>query len=250
MMNYIKSVLPWLIGIFFLIIFFPLSFVIWLVVYPFDKKRKVIHWLLVWQSTLLTYIMPVWSIRIEGREKAKRNSTYIIISNHQSILDILLINCLRYRFKWVSKIENTKVPFLGWYLRMADYLIVDRNNDESKAGMLARAYMFLKEGTSVMFFPEGTRSVDGNMGFFKHGAFQLALETKVPVLPVVVHGTGGILPKKSIVFRGKSRLFIRVLEPVHPSSFGTDDPDELAMKFRELITSELSKMRTGNGTKS
>jgi len=187
--------------------------------------------------------MPVWKVHIEGREKADKYSTYVVISNHQSILDIIIINSLRYRYKWVSKIENSRVPFLGWYLRMADYLIVDRNNDESKAVLIAEAYNSLKKGISVMIFPEGTRSMNGQPGFFKRGAFQLAIEANVPILPLVVHGTGGIFPKHSLIFRGKNNIFLKVLDPVRPESFGTDNPDKLALKFSELISSELSGLR-------
>ncbi len=84
------------------------------------------------QSRILVWVLPIWKVRIEGREKALKGTPCVIISNHQSILDILLVNSLRYPFKWISKIENMKVPVLGWYLRMADYIVVDRGNSESK----------------------------------------------------------------------------------------------------------------------
>ena len=89
-----------------------------------------------YQSLILSFLIPIWKIQIEGREKAVKGITYVIISNHQSILDILLINCLRYKFKWISKIENLNVPVIGWYLKMADYIIVDRGNDDSKTECL------------------------------------------------------------------------------------------------------------------
>src|SRR5660397_232461 len=108
-MNVLKSIIVWLVGIAYVIFFFPLTFLIW----------------------LLVLLLPIWKIRIEGREKGLKETSFVIISNHQSILDILLINCLRYRFKWISKIENVRVPFLGWYLRMANYITVDRGNEES-----------------------------------------------------------------------------------------------------------------------
>ncbi len=241
--NIFRSIIAWIIGIFFLVVFFPVTFLVWLIVFPFDSNRRIIHYLLVWQSTILTYLMPVWKVQTEGKEKADSSATYVIISNHQSIIDILVINCLRYRYKWVSKIENTKLPFLGWYLRMAGYLVVDRSNDESKAELIANAYCTLKKGISVMFFPEGTRSLNGQPGFFKRGAFQLAIEAKVPILPIVVDGTGGLLPKNSLIFMGRNKIYLKVLAPVLPGSFGTDNPDTLALKFHELISTELSNLR-------
>ena len=111
-----------------MVILFPLTFITWLLVLPFDKERSITHWLLVYQGLILSRLIPIWKIDIEGREKAVRGTTYVIISNHQSILDILLLNCLRYKFKWISKIENIKVPVLGLYLRMAGYITVNRDN--------------------------------------------------------------------------------------------------------------------------
>jgi 1-acyl-sn-glycerol-3-phosphate acyltransferase len=246
---YIKSAFAWFIGVSSLVLFFPLTFLVWLIALPFDRERKIIHYMLVCQSKMVNFLIPVWKVNIKGIKNFEKNSTYIIISNHQSLLDILIINSLCYSFKWVSKAENIRVPILGWYLWMADYLVVDRNNEESKAELLARAYRFLKKGISVMIFPEGTRYPD-LPGYFKRGAFSLAIEAKVPVLPIVIDGTGSILPKKSLIIRKKRTINLHVLDPVPPEAFGTDDPDMLALKFRELITSELSKIRIQDGTQS
>jgi 1-acyl-sn-glycerol-3-phosphate acyltransferase len=213
---------------------------------PFDRKRRATHAMLILQGMFLAYAVPVWSIRIEGRRKARKDDTYVIICNHQSILDILLINCLRYRFKWISKIENSRVPFVGLYLKMADYITVNRGDSESKEKMLAEAYSCLKEGTSVMIFPEGTRSPDGNISFFRRGAFQLALSARVPVLPVLIDGTCNVLPKHGLIFGGFHSITIRVLDPVSPEAFGTDNCDELAAKFQSLMTNALSQLRKEN----
>lgn len=248
-MDIVKSVVIWITGILFMLVFFPLTFIIWLVALPFDRDRSLTHWMLVYQGWLLCMILPAWKISIEGREKARRGSTYVIISNHQSILDILLINCLRYRFKWISKIENMKVPVLGWYLLMADYITIDRGNSESKEKMLGKSYSFLKKGTSIMLFPEGTRSVDGNPGFFKRGAFQLAINTGTPILPVLIDGTGGVLPKHGLIFNTGHKISIRVLDPVYPNSFNTDNPDILALNFSNFMTEALEKMRKEKSTK-
>ena len=94
----VKSLMVWLTGICFMVVLFPLTLVIWLIVLPFDRNRYVTHWVLVHQAIIMSAIIPIWKIRIEGREKAVRGSTYVIIANHQSLLDILLINSLRYRF--------------------------------------------------------------------------------------------------------------------------------------------------------
>jgi 1-acyl-sn-glycerol-3-phosphate acyltransferase len=245
-MDIIKSALGWIIGISYMIVLFPLTFILWLLALPFDRERVFTHWLLVYQSLIFTRLMPIWKVSVEGRKKAKSNTTYVVIANHQSILDILLLNCLRYKFKWISKIENVKVPLLGWYLKMADYITVDRGDDESKAEMLERSYKCLNRGISLMIFPEGTRSHDREIGFFKRGAFQLAIQANVPLLPVIIDGTGGILPKHGIIFRGGNKIKIKVLDPVLPETFGSDNPDLLAQKIQSLMTEGLKLLRAEN----
>ena len=137
-----------------------------------------------------------------------------------------------------------KVPVLGWYLRMADYITVDRGDKDSKEKMMGEAYQCLKKGISIMIFPEGTRSTDREIGYFKRGAFQLAISAQVPVLPVLIDGTGGILPKHGLIFGGFHKITIRVFDPVMPESFGTDNCDELALKFRNMMTDALKELRS------
>ncbi len=248
-MDILKSILVWLIGITFIIVFFPVTLIVWLIVLPFDRNRVIVHWMLIFQSCLISHIVPIWRLKTEGREKVQKGTTYVIISNHQSILDILLINCLRYRFRWISKIENIKVPFLGWYLKMADYITVDRGNKESKDKMIEEALDCLKRNISIMLFPEGTRSPDRQISFFKRGAFQLAILAEKPILPVIIDGSGGVLPKHGLIFGGFHKITIRVLDPVTPDRFGTDDWDALAMKFQEMMKEELRKLREENCSK-
>jgi 1-acyl-sn-glycerol-3-phosphate acyltransferase len=245
LMNILKSLIVWFIGVCFIIVSFPLTLIVWLLTLPFDRDKKLVHLFLTYASFILSYLIPIWSIHIEGREKAEKGTTYVIISNHQSILDILLLNCLRYKFKWISKIENLNVPVIGWYLRMADYIIVDRGNEESKAEMLDKSYKCLKKGISVMIFPEGTRSLNNKLGFFKRGAFQLAMQADVHLLPVLIDGTGGILPKHGMIFGSGHQIKIRVLDPVKPAAFGTDNPESLALKLSTFMALELDKLNSG-----
>ncbi len=242
-MNILKSIIVWIIGVCYIVVTFPLNIIVWFLSSPFDRDRKLIHCFLMYQSYILAYLIPIWKINIEGREKAKKGTTYVIISNHQSMLDIIIINCLRYRYKWISKIENFKVPVIGQYLKMADYIIVDRGDEDSKAEMLERSYYCLKKNISIMMFPEGTRSLNNEIGFFKRGAFQLALQAEVPILPVIIDGTGGILPKHGLIFGSGFKIRIKVMDPVLPSEFGTDIPEDLALKFSQSMSSELIKMR-------
>jgi 1-acyl-sn-glycerol-3-phosphate acyltransferase len=244
MMDILKSIIVWLTGICFVIVTFPLTLIVWIITLPFDKERLIIHMLLMYESTILSFLIPIWKIHIEGREKAIKGITYVIISNHQSILDILLMNCLRYRYKWISKIENFNVPVIGWYLKMAKYITVDRGNEDSKTEMLEKSYECLKKGISIMIFPEGTRSLNNEIGFFKRGAFQLALQADVPLLPVLIDGTGGILPKHGLVFGSGHQIRIRVLDPIDPAAFRSESPESLALKVNTHMTLELKDFRS------
>jgi 1-acyl-sn-glycerol-3-phosphate acyltransferase len=242
-MDAVISIVVWIICMSLTLILFPVSVFIWFITYPFDRERTITHWWLVIQAVFFSRIVPLWRLKVEGREKAKKHIPYVIISNHQSLLDILILNCLWYRFRWISKIENYKVPVIGWYLRMANYITVDRGDKESKAIMMERSAESLRNGISIMIFPEGTRSADREIGPFKLGAFQLAIMTDKSILPVIVDGTGGMLPKHGLIFSTGHHLRIKVLDPVHPGSFGTADPEELASKFWNLMISELRKIR-------
>lgn len=242
-MDALKSIFIWLTGVIMIVVFFPVTFLIWIFTLPFDKNRKVIHRLLNRQSKILVGLTPIWKLIIEGKENVSGNAPYVIISNHQSILDILFINCLCYDLKWVSKVENLKVPFVGWYLRMADYIIINRGNPDSKEQMMEKSMRSLMRGISVMMFPEGTRSVTGDIGFFKRGAFQMAIDAGVPILPIVLDGSGEALPKHGLVFTTGHRVKLKVFEPVNPDSFGTTDPDVLSVKFSNFMIRELNEMR-------
>ncbi len=245
-MDILKSLLVWLVGFTFIVVFFPVTFIIWLLVLPFDRNRTVVHMLLIYQAIIISNILPIWKVKVEGRNKAVKGKTYVIISNHQSSLDILLVNCLRYRFKWISKIEINKVPILSWYLKMADYITVDRGDKDSKEKMMEESYSCLQKGISIMLFPEGTRSSDKEISFFRRGAFQLAISTNTPLLPVLIDGSGDVLPKHGHIFRGLHKITIRVLDPVEPSAFGTKDCDELALKFQEMMKDALQELRNEN----
>lgn len=211
-MDIIKSIIVWLIGTCYVLVTFPLTLITLLLALPFDRERIIIHMFLMYQSKFFLYLIPIWKIRAEGRERAIKGNTYVIISNHQSILDILLMNSLKYQYKWISKIENFNVPVIGWYLKMARYITVDRGNDESKTEMLEKS-------------------------------FQLALQANVSILPVLIDGTGGILPKHGMIFGSGHHIRIKVLDPIDPKDFGKDNPENLALKLSSLMTSALKELR-------
>ena len=242
-MNRIRSAFTWIWGIGFIVLMFPVTCLVWFSAYPFDSDRKLVHRFLRFQAWFLTHTIPLWSFKIEGEEKISRNQSYVIISNHQSILDILLLDNISGDYRWISKAENFRVPILGLSMRMANYISIERGNKESAVRMFDEARRSLERNISIMMFPEGTRSKTDALLPFKTGAFQLAMRTDKPILPVVVDGTGAVLPKHGYTFSSGHKLRVRIIDPVFPGAFGTGDAEELARYFRKLISDELKKMR-------
>jgi 1-acyl-sn-glycerol-3-phosphate acyltransferase len=164
------------------------------------------------------------------------------------MLDIVFFNMLRHRLRWVSKVEVFRAPLVGWEMRMTRYIELVRGNKSSVIKMMEKCVESLQEGVSIVIFPEGTRSLTGAIGKFKTGAFQLAVKTDKPLLPVLIDGTGEILPKKGgVIFRSRRIVRIRVLDPIFPGQFGTGDPEELAARVQSLMVAAMEEMRSEPG---
>ena len=142
-------------------------------------------------------------------------------------------------FKWVSKIENFRIPLIGWNMSLNRYIKLRRGDRTSVIQMVEHCTRTLAEGSSIMMFPEGTRSVDGRLRAFKPGAFELALKCERPLLPIVLDGTSNALPKRGFVLQGRHQIRIRVLEPIPVKEFAHQSVDELTEHVRERIAAEL-----------
>ena len=162
------------------------------------KSNHIMHfWARLW-GKLLIWTSPVWTLKTDGLENYDRKKTFVVVVNHQSMMDIfVLLAGLKLNFKFLSKKEVFSIPLIGWHMKHTGYIRLDRGSAESARAAMASAREWLKKGESIVFFPEGTRSDDGQMLPFKAGAFRLAQELEVPVLPVVIDGTGDALPKNS-----------------------------------------------------
>jgi 1-acyl-sn-glycerol-3-phosphate acyltransferase len=242
-MDTMRSLFTWIYGILFIVLMFPFTCLIWLVTLPFDSDRRMVHRWLLFQGIFMVRTCPLWRTVIEGREKIVKGEAYVMISNHQSIIDILLVNTLGNSFRWVSKTENYRVPILSTSMRLAKYIEIERGNKESVIKMMDLAKASLGKGISVMMFPEGTRSRGNDPGPFKTGAFQLALEAGRPILPIVLDGTGKVLPKRGLKFSSGHRLRLKVLDPVYPADFGSSDPETLAITFHDAMRAALEDIR-------
>ncbi len=243
-MEFIKSVWVWISSIIFITLALPVALLLWLVSIPFDNRRLMNNRWMVIQGIVLTKMSPFWKVVVDGREKIDQNQAYVIVPNHQSMLDIVFFNMLHHRLRWVSKIEVFKIPIVGWEMRMVKYIELVRGNKSSVIQMMEKCVESLQEGISVVIFPEGTRSLTGEIGKFKAGAFQIAVKTDKPLLPVLIDGTGDILPKKGFIFGNRRVVRIRVLDPIFPGSFKTGDPEELAARVHAQMISAMEQLRS------
>jgi 1-acyl-sn-glycerol-3-phosphate acyltransferase len=224
------------------ILFFCIALLLRVVTYPFDRRLRLLHLFTCFWASFYTWMMPAWRIRVEGRENVRKDATYMVVSNHQSQLDILVAFRLFFHYKWVSKTEIFHVPLIGWNMTLNRYVKLKRGDKESIAQMLRDCEMHLDEGSSVFMFPEGTRSPDGEVKAFKLGAFQMALQKKVPILPVVVSGTNKALPKYSMNFTGVQKIYIKIFEEIPYSAFENLSAEDTAQMVRQFIIEKLKGM--------
>ena len=223
------------------LLLFPVAIAIWVVTAPFDPKLRALHQFTSFWASIYTWLNPAWRVRVQGRERIRRGETYVMVANHQSLLDILLLFRLFSHFKWVSKIENFRVPLVGWNMSLNRYVKLRRGDAHSIERMMRACERVLQGGSSIMMFPEGTRSLDGRLRSFKHGAFKLAKDARVPLLPIVIEGTSSALPKRGFVLQGRHRIRLRVLDEIPFSRFADKDVETLTSEVRELFAAELGQ---------
>jgi 1-acyl-sn-glycerol-3-phosphate acyltransferase len=193
-------------------------------------------------------ILWVGGIRTEtsGFDHDLNSRSYIFMSNHQSNFDIpVLYSALPVQFRWLAKAELFRIPIFGLSMRGAGYISIDRSNRKSAFYSLARAVEAIRNGTSVMIFPEGTRSTDGQLLPYKKGGFVMAVDAGVPIVPVVITGTHAIMPKGRLLIR---RRWVRVHigRPIETSTFTRKTKDDLMVTVRTAMQEMMSEKPQGN----
>ena len=241
-MRTVLSIWAWIVLATLVIVWTPLVAVVWLVTAPFDKGRYAAGYLFRKLTVVHEKLNPLWTFRTSGVTIDDPRRPYIVVSNHQSFVDILLISHLPWEMKWLSKSDFFRYPLIGWMMRMAgDISLVRGERDSAKQAMDACRDRLSKK-VSVMIFPEGTRSRTGELQPFKNGAFRLAIETGTPILPLAVNGAYTALVKGDWRF-GVSNAEVRVLEPVETAGMSMTQFGELRDRVHALIAAELAEMR-------
>lgn len=220
-------------------VFFLIAVCIWLVTYFLDPRLWLLHRFTCFWASLYIWIFPPWQVTVNGREKIDKNKTYIIVSNHQSLVDILVAFTLFTHFKWVSKDEIFQIPLVGWNMALNQYVRLKQGRKTSVKQMYSACGKHLKRGSSVYLFPEGTRSRNGKLGAFKEGAFILAKRQRVAILPIVINGSKHAAPKNRFNFSGRSDVHVQVLDEIPVESYDETTVSELTQKVREMIRSRV-----------
>jgi 1-acyl-sn-glycerol-3-phosphate acyltransferase len=181
-------------------------------------------------------------VKVIGRENIGKNQSYVIVANHQSLVDVLVLyGWLGIDFRWVLKQELRKIPGLGLGCEKVGHIYIDRSDHQKAIASINAAKSKIVNGTSVVFFPEGTRRASGKPMEFKKGAFVFAIETGVPLLPVTIVNTGHILPPHTVnLLPGSVKLIIH--KKIDVTGYTTQNLDALMSQARNAILAGLGEV--------
>lgn len=196
-----------------------------------DRTGRAAHFFArIWSRLILI----VSGTQIDVRGALPADGAYVYAANHQSIYDIpILFWSIPRQLRIIAKASLGRIPFLGWHLRLAGHLLVNR--DKPGAGILKRMKRLVAQHASLIVFPEGTRSRDGSVGRFKGGVFLVAIENGLPIVPVSLHGSGKVMRRGEVIVR-PGRVIVTIHEPVSTAGLGRDDARALADRVRDIVT--------------
>jgi len=202
------------------------------------NSRWASKWIAPWWGKLIILIT-ISRVKIKGAENVNKQQSYIVVCNHQSIYDMLTIyGYLPVEIKWVMKKELEKMPFVGASCKALGHIFVDRSNSEKARQSLIGAKDKISDGVSAFFFPEGTRSKSGELINFKKGAFRMAKELNLPILPVTISGTSKIMAANSLVICPNT-IKLTIHDSIAINKVKHNSIYELAKQSKELIASAL-----------
>ena len=225
---------------------YVVTFIALLLCYPFDKKRFVVHKLSKWLTDSFFGFGLVMKRKVEGIENLDPKGTYVMVLNHNSMVDILSIYNLPLVFKWVSKKEVYRIPIVGRLLLAHGDIVINRASTKEAMQLVhTRGKEWLAKGASVAIFPEGTRSKDGEIHNFKAGAFILAKDAEVPILPIVLEGTDRVA-RKGFFMNWSNRITIKILPPVSKQDVVERPIKEVMAEVHDSMVNALAEIRNNN----
>jgi len=242
-MRTLGSILFWIYWGACFLIFFILVSLAFLVTFPFDRYHQIPNRILKGLGFLMITGNPGWKVTVRGEERYTRGAPTIFVANHQSFMDMPVIYLLPWTMKWVAKKSLFHIPVLGWIIYMTGHLGIDRKSLRS-VKLLDKLVEPIQHGVPAMFFPEGTRTTDGNIGRFKNGAFTLARQYNFKVQPLVLDGGYRVMPSGSWRFRFREEFQVSVLPAVDPGDF--ESVEELKEHVRKRMIAELDSLKEEN----
>lgn len=208
---------------------------------PFDRERRAVLAISRVVARMVYHFSPLWRVRVEGAENVDTSMHYVITSNHQSFFDIPLLFFLPlWKFKFVSKIEVRNIPAIGWMLGLRGDIVIRRGTREAATTVMTEGTQHLQAGVSVAIFPEGTRTKDGEVHRFKDGAFRLAQENNVAILPCVMDDTKRLFSARGL---NRRQLTVRILPSISAEEVVATPARELAERVEEMTRTALAEMR-------
>ncbi len=241
MFNALRSIWIWSATVGLIVLWVPLLSVIKL--FDYDPVRyRTGRWFRR-LGIAMTKVNPSWRLHISGETITDPRRPYVVVSNHQSHADIPLISHLPWEMKWLAKVELFKLPLIGWLLKLAGDIPVNRQDRRQGVIVLQMAANYLRQKCSVMFFPEGTRSTDGRVHRFNEGGFRLAIKEGVAILPLVVEGSRNCLPKYGWRFGPPGDIQLKVLPLVETTGMDTKDTTNVCEEVRQMIIRQIAEWR-------
>ena len=186
-------------------------------------------------------------VKVEGREHLEKGQSYVFVANHQGAFDIFLVyGYLGRNFKWMMKHQLKKIPFVGFACERSHQIFVDKRGPSKIRKTYDDARTILKQGYSVTVFPEGARTFTGHMGFFRKGAFALADELQLPVVPLTINGSFDVLPRmKGFSFVNWHPLSLTIHQPIYPVGQGSDNVEAVMRQAYDSVMSSLELQYQG-----
>lgn len=205
-----------------------------------SKNSDILHQIVrFWAKSIL--LASGIKVAAKGLANIDPAESYIFMPNHKSNFDIpVLLAHLSGQFKWLAKAELFKIPLFGYAVKRVGSISIDRSNRKSAVESLTRAANIIKKGASVLIFPEGTRSQDDTIMPFKKGGFILAVDTGIPIVPIIIHGTGGIMPKNRLRITPQD-VVIEIGSPVQTKDYNRYNKDDLMKKIHHIISGSFHK---------
>ncbi len=184
-------------------------------------------------------------VSVQGLEHLDPGAAYVYMANHQSMFDILtLLGYLPVQFRWLAKMELFQIPVFGYSMARVGYISIDRSNRKSAYKSLIEAAQKIAQGVSVVVFPEGTRSTDGQIKPFKVGGFHLAIRSGRPIVPVVIYGSHHVMPKGRLRIK-RGQIILSINPPIETTHYNNKTKEVLMESVRSTMKRELERIKAG-----